>query len=288
MLMATALTGILFTSGVGISHAETPDATSTQQVEQTTKYSSAVMEAVRETLGVDKHSTELDDQISTMRKVDVMDRYLQSFGKKLKGKEVREVVQAIFGADLNMISENNYGSKLSSYDAFIMEGVRESLNIDASSIELDEKIMSMEKNEVMDRYIEVHDYSLTGAENRVLINKVFGVNLDGISGIEHGRISIYSKGQWILQNDTDLIRLISSNDDVEITVEPTDFFIQSTGSTQLPDTLIQKLTNLGYTHVEGTNAYYYKNPTGESIPDALKGQTMGAIITTIQTQYSNL
>ena len=81
-----------------------------QYVKQETKYSKKVMRAVRESLGIDAKSTKLDSKIELMPKVKVMDHYLTSFGKKVKGNEVRRAVEEIFGADLDIISKNNYGS----------------------------------------------------------------------------------------------------------------------------------------------------------------------------------
>jgi hypothetical protein len=141
--------------------------------------------------------------------------------------------------------------------------------------------MAMTKTEVMDRYIEVHEYSLTGAECRVLINQIFGVNLDGISGLEHSKVSIYSKGQWILQGDTNLFTISSSLDDVELYVTTTNYYVESVGSKQLPDSLKQKLISMGFTYDADQNQFIYRNPTNESVPDAYKGQVIGKILESV-------
>jgi hypothetical protein len=169
-----------------------------------------------------------------------------------------------------------------------MESVRASLNIAPDSTELDAQIMQMPKAEVMDRYIEVHDYALTGAENRVVINQIFGMNLDGISGLEHAQLSIQSKGQWVIQNDNDLFVISSSLDDVSLFVGTTDYFKEQTGLTGLPESLIVKLINSGFVYDEASGNYTYTNPTGESAPDAFKGQTIGAILTIINTEFPEL
>ena len=215
-----------------------------------------------------------------MSKVEVMDKYLES-SSKLKGKEVRAIVKDVFGADLNYISEKNYGSKLSIYDVSIMESLRISLNGDSNSTELDAQIMDMPKNEVMDRFIEVNDSSLTGAQIRVLINQIFGVNLDGISGLEHLSISIYSKGLWILQKDTDLFIVSSSLDDVELYVSSTDYFEETTGSNQLPESLKQNLISIGFSYDAELDQFVYRNSTNESVPDAFKGQVVGSVVGTV-------
>jgi hypothetical protein len=237
------------------------------------------MEAFRLNKGEEKIST-------NMPKVEVMDRYLESTGK-LKGKEIREAIKDVFGADLNYISEKNYGSKLSIYHVSVMESLRISLNVDSNSTELDAQIMAMTKNEVMDRFIEVHDFSLTGAQIRVLINQIFGVNLDGISGLEHLRISIYSKGLWILQGDTDLFVVSSSLDDVELYVASTDYFKETSGSNQLPDSLKQKLISIDFSYDADLNQFVYRNPTNESVPDAFKGQVIGSVVGTVMEFNKN-
>jgi predicted transcriptional regulator len=132
-----------------------------------------------------------------LTKVEKMDKSLKSMRKEVTGKEVREVITATYGIDLNHISENNYGSKLSAYHVSVMENLRRSLNVETDSTEMDAQIMAMTKNEVMDRYIEVHDQSLTGAQLRDLANQIYGTNLTGISALEHSRLSIRSKGQWV-------------------------------------------------------------------------------------------
>lgn len=236
------------------------------------------MEAFRLNNGEEKIST-------NMPKVEVMDRYLESTGK-LKGKEIREAIKDIFGADLNYISEKNYGSKLSIYHVSVMESLRISLNVDFNSTELDAQIMAMTKNEVMDRFIEVHDFSLSGAQIRVLINQIFGVNLDGISGLEHLRISIYSKGLWILQGDTDLFVVSSSLDDVELYVASTDYFKANSGN-KLPDSLKQKLISIGFSYDADLDQFVYRNPANESVPDAFKGQVIGSVVGTVMEFNKN-
>ena len=239
------------------------------------------MEVFRMSQSVEKKSTELFRIKENMSKVEKMDRYLKSVGNKTNGKEVRETVKVVFGADLNYISEKNYGSNLSVYNIAVMESLRISLNVDANSPELDTQIMAMTKNEVMDRYIEVHDYSLTGAQSRILINQIFGVNLDGISGLEHSKVSIYSKGQWILQGDTNLFIVSSSLDDVELYVATTNYFEETSGSKQFPESLKQNLLSIGFSYDADLNQYIYRNPTNESVPDAFKGQVIGNVLGTI-------
>lgn len=280
LIIGTLLTGMVVSTGAGIANAQSNQSHSEQH--QTTKYPAKVMQEVRESLGIHKHSTELDSQIETMRQVDVMDKYLESFGKKVKGKEVRKAVQGVFNIDLDDVSKNNYGNKLVSYEPVIMETLRDSLGL------TDAQIMELPKAEVMDAYIKAQGYDLTGAERRVLINQIFGVNLDGISGLEGKQLGIYSKGAWVINTPTDLLVISSSHDDVELYVNTTDYWEQVTGTNQVPDSLKQYFVDNGFTYDEATDKYTWVNPTGESAPDAFKSQTIGNLLQTIMQVNANL
>lgn len=291
IVLAGIMTAMALSGGAGNAlangNAASVDNSSyeTQHINQDTKYSKKVMKSLRVSLGTDAKSTKVDSVIQEMPKVQVMDRYLPSFGKKIKGNEVREAVEEIFSVDLNYISKKDYGSKLAIYPTNVMESLRISFNEKPASTKQDARIMKLKKNDVMDRYIKVRGYALTGAESRILINQIFGVNLDGISTLEHSQLAINSKGQWILKSDTDLFILESSLDDVDVSVYATDYFKQVTGSGQLPESLKIKLVNLGFTFNEKTNVLYYKNPMNESVPDAFKGQVLGIIVGTIKAEY---
>lgn len=291
MVLVSIATSIALTGGAGnILAKEAPvqsNSYEAQHVKEEAKYSKQVMRAVREDLGVDKKSTEFDSIIEKMPKVEVMDRYLASFGKKVKGNEVRQAIKEVFFVDLDIISKNNYGSQLAIYPEEVMKSLRASFNETPASTKQDARIMELKKNEVMDRYIKEHDSKLNGAQNRVLVNQIFGVNLDGISTLEHAQLAISSKGQWILKSDADLFILKSSLDDVDVSVYATAYFEQLTGSKQLPESLKTKLMNLGFTYNEETGILYYINPTGESVPDAFKGQVLGIIVGTIKAEYKN-
>jgi hypothetical protein len=224
----------------------------------------------------------------SMSKAEKMDRYLESNGYKQTGQVVRKAVNSAFSIDLDTISEKNYGNKLSIYDISVMETLRQSLNGSPESTELDDQIMNMTKVEVMDRYLTFHYHSLTGAETRILINRIFGVNLDGISSIEHGKLSINSKGQWITQSKFDLFILSSSHDDVSLYVNTTDYFKEQTGSSELPDSLKRKLNDLNFTLDVHSGTYTYTNSKDESVSDGFKVQVIDAIIKTIETEYANV
>ncbi|PSL24553.1 hypothetical protein B0H99_1242 [Planomicrobium soli] len=258
-----------------------------QWVNHSPKYSKQVMHAVRVELGIDAQSNELDKTIEEMPKVQVMDHYSSAFGNKVKGTEVRLAVKEIFSIDLSYISKKDYGSKLALYPEKIMESLRISFKEQPQSTRQDERIMGLSKNDIMDRYMKAQNYTLTAVETRMLINQIYGVNLNGISNLEHSQLAISSKGQWIVKSDTDLFILESSLDDVDVSIYATDYFKRVTGSDQLPESLASKLLNLGFTYKADSNVLYYRNPANESVPDAFKGQVIGILLTTITAEFKN-
>ncbi|WP_241536066.1 hypothetical protein [Indiicoccus explosivorum] len=282
MILSVLFTGAFFSPGALAVSADGGASSVNVQEAQDTKYDKHVMRSLRESFGISKHATHLDGQIEAMPQVDVMDAYLGSFGKKVKGKEVREAVQDVFDIDLDLISEQNYGSKLSAYAPDVMEALRVSLRLEPDDASRDDFIMDLPKSEVMDRYIGVHGYDLTGAESRILINQIFGVNLDGISKLEHAQLGISSKGQWIVRSETDLFLITSTLDDVGVYVETTDYYEQVTGTDEMPESLKDSLLSSGFVYDAATDRYFYSNPTGESVPDAFKGRTIGMLLGAIQ------
>src|SRR5690606_35327718 len=165
---------LIFTGGVGSAFAKGEAVHSSSSVmlqgKQEAKYSKQVMRKLREELGFDNKSTVHDSKIESMPKVKVMDLYLTSFGKKIKGKEVRKAVEEVFFVDLDIISKNNYGSQVSIYPEQVMNSLRLSFNEKADSTKQDARIMKLKKSELMDRYIKEQGEQLTGAESRILIN----------------------------------------------------------------------------------------------------------------------
>ena len=282
---ALATSILLMGASSGVSANETAGNVNPQTYEaysqQDAKYSKNVVKAISEALGMDANSPQAIAAINQLPKIKAWEYYLSRFGKKLKGNEIRQAVEDIFDIDLNYVSKNDYGSKLAIYPTPVMEFVRASLKEDVASTAKDERIMNMSKNEVMDRYIKQQDYALSGAQASLLINQIFGVNLVGISGLEGKQLAISSKGQWIVKSDRDLFILESSLDDVDVSIYAGPYLQEVTGGSELPAPLIAKLTELGFTYNETEQLLYYKNPTGESVPDAFKGQLIGILLGTI-------
>ncbi len=287
IIVSALLISVLVTGGVGSVFAQETSTTVQQkkQQNQDTKYPKEVMKTVRVALGEDAKSTKMDPVINKLSKVAVMDYYLVSFGKKVKGNEIRRAVEDIFFVELNTVSKKNYGSKLIVYCDDIMANLRVSLNEAPTSKVKDEQIMNMKKNEVMDRYVKEQNYALTGAASRQLINGIYGVNLEGISKLEFKQIAIYSKGQWIIKSDKDLFSLTSSLDDVDVSISTTPYFKELTGSDQLPETLKAQLESMGFTYRKEKNSMYYNAGTGNSVSDEFKNSVMKILIETVSTQF---
>ena len=58
--------------------------------------------------------------------------------------------------------------------------------------------------DVFDAFLRRAAGSVSGPEVRRMINETFAINLDALSALEQARISLYSKGQWMLQHGRDL------------------------------------------------------------------------------------
>ncbi|MFG6150475.1 hypothetical protein [Halobacillus sp. B23F22_1] len=147
-------------------------------------------------------------------------------------------------------------------------------------------IKSLSKVEVMDLYLQDYGERISAGEIRRMILDIFGVHLEGISALEKLRISLFSKGQWIAQKPSDLFVVYTGAGDVDVNIYPAQYFIEKTGTTQLPEALTFKLEGLGYTPIE--SGYYYRHPDGKGVPLSFKDQTIAAIGEVVMTTYKNL
>lgn len=214
-----------------------------------------VKTSLKKDLGGKYSVTEMDAQIEAMTKAEIMDRYFDSFEEKINHSEIFHFIKSIFHFDIDnkpIMTENDISSAV----------------IDSNMNQEEEKI--------------------TGAKIRSIINQIFGINLDAISALDGARISLYSKDQWVLQHDKDLFVVHTGNDDIDVRIYPTKYFTEQTGLETLPKDLQHSLSKLGFYYDEKTRSYYYANPSGEAVPDAFKGQTMGTILNTIKQSYSSL
>lgn len=254
---------------------------------QDTKYSRNVMDIVRASLGVDMNSTELDAQIDGMPKVKVMDIVLDNRRDKASGKVIREAVYEFFKVDLDVMSDNNDGKRLSSYPLDIMQGVRLDLKLDANDETFDSEIMNMPKVEIMDRFYNSFGKNISGEDSRRIVNEIFGFNVRGIESLEKARLSLYSKGRWMTKNDTDIFMVITARGDVHINATVTNHYVEMTGSDQFPVEMQKFLTGLGFIYEADDKMYHFTSPTGESVSDAFKDQLIGTLVRYIAQHYAS-
>lgn len=204
--------------------------------------------------------------LERVKKVELMDQYLDSHQGKITSTEICNIVMSIFKFDLT--------TKPVLSKEWIM----------AEAVSSTENIAKMAIDSALARYGE----KVTGIEIRQLINQIFGINLDAISSLEGARISLFSKEQWVVRDKQDLFVVHTGLGDVDVKIFPTDYFTEQTGLKELPKTLQQSLTNFGFSCDEGNGCYYYSNPSGEAIPDAFKGQIIGTILKEIHDSYQSL
>ncbi|WP_112182479.1 MULTISPECIES: hypothetical protein [Paraliobacillus] len=226
------------------------------------RYPLELIEGVKKTINSKKYSySELDvvQQIEQMTKIELMDNYLASLGPELTSTAICWIVKQVFGFDLEKIP--------------LHEDKQEQITIARDLI--DSKLNSCGSN-------------VSGDEIRTIINDFFGVNLNAINALEDARLSLYSKGQWVIKNENDLFVVYTGTGDVDVKVYPTAYFTQKTGLEQIPDKLQHALKGIGFHYNEDINAYYFLSPTNEPVDGAFKGQTIGAIINEIKSSYSHI
>jgi hypothetical protein len=244
------------------------------------KYDKKVTKLVNENLEAEKHTSETVNIINDIPKAEVMDKYLEELNGKKTGPRIRDAVDRIFEIDIDYVSKNNYGNTLSSYEKSIMQDVRASFQLDPESEMRDGQIMELKKNQVMDRVVRQRG-DVDGAEARVIINQIFGINLNGISGLEGAQLGIFSKGQWIIKSENDLFIISSSTDDVELYVYATDYYEEKFGTYELPESLKRELERLEFVYDADKKQYTWINPTGESAPDVFKTEAIGYMMAAI-------
>lgn len=204
-----------------------------------------------------------------MTKAEMMDQALDSYGKRISSSEICKAVDSIFKINLDEIP-------------ILFKEKEGAAGVSSSTRNV------LESREAIDSHLDQYDKEITGAEIRKMINELFGVNLDAISSLEGARISLYSKGQWVVQHEKDLFVVDSGAGDIDVKVYPTTYFTEQTGLVELPTDLQHSLTSIGYYYDEKIGRYYFLNPTGEAVLDAFKGKTIGAILKVIQHSFSNL
>ncbi|MHC8517357.1 hypothetical protein [Sporosarcina sp. ITBMC105] len=228
---------------------------------ETNKYPQNVVEAVAKVLELEVHEqqgaigtiTKIDD----MSKVNIMDIYVSTFDLPIDGKQICQCVKEVFGIQID--------------SKYVLPKKRD-LRID---------YVCGFNARLIDNYLKELQNQLTGQEIRLLINDIFGINLDAIDSLEKTQISLYSKGQWIVQQASDLYVVHTGIGDIDAWVLPTDYYIEQTGLKELPEQLQHNLSLIGYEYNSDIQGMYYCNPTGEAVEDAFKGRTMRAILSCI-------
>lgn len=225
------------------------------------KYPLHVVEAITKVAEQEVHMQQGDigtiSRLEDLSKVKIMDMYVSTLASPIDGKQICQCVDEIFGITID--SKYVLPKKRTSSTEYV-NGLNVSL---------------------IDDYLSERQDQLTGQEIRLLINDIFGINLDAIDSLEETQISLYSKGQWIVQQATDLFVVHTGIGDADAWVLPTDYYIEQTGQKEIPTQMQQSLALIGYVYKPEIQGMYYCNPTGEAVEDAFKGQTMRAILSCI-------
>ncbi|THF74141.1 hypothetical protein [Cohnella fermenti] len=129
---------------------------------------------------------------------------------------------------------------------------------------------------------------LSGAGLRATLNLALGVNLDALSALEGSRISIYSKNQWMIRQETDLFIVHTGAQDIDVRIYPTPFFWMSYTGDSLPDEYMTDMLLLGYDFDEDSSSHFYRNPTGGPVDDAFKGRTIQILRRALAGVFSRL
>ena len=189
-----------------------------------------------------------------MNKAQAMDNQLHNLSSPITTDTIISIIQTIYTINVNMLSIQSSESS----GALFPPGTT--------------------ADEAIATHLAQNEGEHTGPAVRQFINETFGVNLDAISALDGAGISLFSKDQWITQNETDLFVVWTGPGDVDVKVHPTSYLIEYTGEKVLPEELKEALVSLGYSYDQSTGGCYYVSPTGDAVPDPFKGQTIGAIM----------
>ncbi|WP_051556436.1 hypothetical protein [Alkalihalobacterium bogoriense] len=217
-------------------------------------------------------SEKIEQKALSLSKVDAMDHYTTFLFPTITSSDVFMIVKEIFNIRLDEVP---------TYQRATTSIVIPSLVVTDESIAQDSKA-------VIDWQIQVARDQQLPLNIRELVNYIFGINLKGIASLEGTGIALYSKGQWISTYPTDLFVVHTGFKDVDVRIIPTEYFIDHYGKKAIPVELQQALSPLGFLYDEEVGECHYTNPTGESVADDYKVQTMGTIIKFNQANYSRL
>ncbi len=228
-----------------------------------TKYSAEIIKRVKSNL-----SKEVQDfQIETLSKIEIMDNYLASYSVNVSSKEIFQVVKEVFGIDLDIVPI---------YKRALPQ---------PSSTEI---INTSSPRLLLDTYLEKNRREITEKKIRELIEFIFGINLFGISSLKNAKLSLFSKGHWLVQNNKDIFSIHTGPLDVYLEISITNYFTEQTGLKKLPIDLKLSLCSLGFSYDNETGRCYLTNTTGESVSDDFKNKMMKVITDIIKKNYSHL
>ncbi|WP_050181018.1 hypothetical protein [Domibacillus robiginosus] len=232
-----------------------------------------VKEAIKKEKGHFVSDAELSAYIRVTPKAVLMDLCMDLFKEELSVADIFHVIKNTYHIDLNE------KTLLPKQKARVLQAY--------SLKESDAAVASLPAI-AMDLQVKQHEGSLTSADVRTMVNQLFGINLAGISELDAARISLYSKGQWLSQSETNLFIVYTGTGDIDARIVPTDYFTEKTGLKIVPDDLQQSLATLGFYYDETIQSVYYTNPSGEAVPNDFKVKTMKMIEKYIKHNYSHL
>lgn len=199
--------------------------------------------------------TEISSKIESLTKVEVMDMYIKSLEYNLNGEIIRDCINHIYGIDV------------SSKFVFAKKKVPHKTNIG-----------------LIDDYICSIGAHLTGPTLRLKINELFGINLDAIDALGRTKVSLFSKGQWIVRNEKDLFEVHTGIGDLDVYIIPSHYYKEQTNERELPAEIQTQLLALGYSYSPDVDGFYFSNPLGKHVDDDFKKRTMGTLFRWIDNQ----
>ncbi|PIC76729.1 hypothetical protein CSV74_09105 [Sporosarcina sp. P19] len=208
--------------------------------------------------------------ISKLAKIDIMDMYIDQYKNKVTSPVIYEAIAQAFKFHLEQVPVLTK-EKIGTFE------IPPSTNLENHD--------SFPSQIILDLYLVHHHYHVTGDNVRTMINHYFGMNLAGIDGLGKTKISLYSKGQWLVKDEKDLFVIHTGTKDVDVKIYGTNYFMKRTGSKNLPTELQRSLTDMGYSYNPQLDAYYFSNPSGLSVSNAFKGKTIDAIIEVTNAFY---
>lgn len=224
---------------------------------KTSVYPAHIFEGVKKIIHQDQSEQEIDNypMIESMTKVEVMDMYIESLDYKLNGEIIRDCIDHIYGIDVS--------------SKFVFAKKKDPLK---TNIELiDDDICSM-------------DTQLSGSTIRLKINELFGINLDAIDALGRTRVSLFSKGQWIVRNEENLFEVHTGIGDLDVYIVPSHYYKEQTEERELPTEIQTELLALGYSYSPHVDGFYFSNPLGKHVEDDFKKRTMGTLFRWIDNQ----